>query len=618
MRKQLLFIMLLAIQANAQQEPEPSSALEEMVIQSNRLHIPISEQNRNITVITADEIQKLPAKTLNEVLSYVAGVDLRQRGPFGTQADISIDGGSFEQTLVLINGIRVTDAQTAHNTLNLPIPPEAIERIEILRGPAARIYGINSLTGAVNIVTRQPKNNGIFAHAFAGSNFKKDKEGNGELFNGRGIQLGGSYTAAKHAHQLYGSHESGSGYRYNTAYHNNKLFYQGEIVPNEFNKIDVLAGWANNSFGANGFYAAPGDKESQEVVNTTLVSVRSRHRLSDRFTLSPQIGYRYNYDDYRYFRHDLSKARSQHYSNSVTAEISGNYQVNFGEFGFGTEARYEQISSSNIGDHERENYGLYGEFRTRQIPRVDLTLGAYINYNSVFGWQLFPGIDVSYALQQDLKIVFNTGTSQRIPSFTDLYLDQRPGNIGNAALSPETAYQVEGGIKFNRNAWETKAIVFYRGIQDFIDWTRETTDVPWQANNVGKLKTTGLNASVVYTLEQETSRWKIGVSYTYLNPEMETNHEKSSKYRLENFKHQLVNTIGFTKNNWSLLLANRFNQRISSKDYFISDVRASYQHKQFNYYIDFQNIFNKTFIEAGAVPMPGRWFSAGIKFNTIL
>src|SRR5690606_5331452 len=148
-------------------------SLNEVLIQGNRLQIQLSEQNRNVDVLTAEEIQKLPARSINELLTYVSGVDIRQRGPFGTQSDISLDGGSFEQTLILLNGIKITDQQTAHNTLNLPVPTEAIERIEILRGPAARVYGINSLTGAINIVTKSPAASAIFANVFAGTNFKK-------------------------------------------------------------------------------------------------------------------------------------------------------------------------------------------------------------------------------------------------------------------------------------------------------------------------------------------------------------------------------------------------------------------------------------------------------------
>jgi len=412
MKRAILCALFLPFVMQAQ---ENENTLDELIIQNNRISIPFTEQNRNVSVITAEEIKVLPAKSINELLTYVSGVDIRQRGPFGTQADVSIDGGSFEQTLILLNGVRISDHQTAHNSLNIPIPTEAIERIEILKGPAARIYGVNSLTGAINIVIKRPTENSFYANAFAGTNFKKDKEETNEMFNGRGMQLGFTLAKEKFQQQLFGSHESGSGYRYNTAYHNNKVFYQADFQANDNNNFNLLAGYANSNFGANGFYASPGDKEAKEIVQTIMFAVQSKHRLSDNFVLLPQIGYRYNYDDYRYFRHKLDVAGSQHYSNSLNAQLNANYQVNYGEFGFGVEGRYEQINSSNIGNHERENFGFYAEFRTREIENIDFTIGAYTNYNSVFGWQVFPGLDFSYLIQSDFKFIASAGTSQRIP-----------------------------------------------------------------------------------------------------------------------------------------------------------------------------------------------------------
>src|SRR5690606_16989330 len=229
--------------------------------------------NRNIQVIDRQQIDAMPARSINELLSHVGGVDIRQRGPFGTQADISIDGGSFEQALILVNGIKVLDAQTGHNGLNLPIPTDAIERIEIIRGPAARVYGINSLTGAINIVTRKPAGAGVSAHVYTGSGFKRDTANNDALFNGRGVQVGATVAGKAGRHSLYGSHESGNGYRYNTAFRNNKVFYQGDVATHDTDALSLMGGYVSNGFGANGFYAAPGDKESREIVQTVLAAI---------------------------------------------------------------------------------------------------------------------------------------------------------------------------------------------------------------------------------------------------------------------------------------------------------------------------------------------------------
>ena len=149
-------------------------SLNEISVQGNRIQIPFSKQNRNVTIIDEAIIASLPVKSVNELLFYVGGVDVRQRGPWGTQADIRLDGGTFDQTLILLNGIKITDPQTGHNMMNLPVSLNTIQRIEVLKGAAARIYGINALNGAINIITKQPGQNGMEWNLYAGSSFKKD------------------------------------------------------------------------------------------------------------------------------------------------------------------------------------------------------------------------------------------------------------------------------------------------------------------------------------------------------------------------------------------------------------------------------------------------------------
>ncbi|MEC4112515.1 TonB-dependent receptor [Myroides pelagicus] len=591
--------------------------IEEIVIYNQRLQLPSTLKNRNITIIDQQVIKQLPVSSVNELLSYSAGVDIRQRGPFGTQADLSIDGGSFEQNILLLNGQKISDPQTGHNSLNIPIPLEAIERIEIVRGPSARLYGVNSLTGVVNIVTKNPKKDGVFAHLYGGTNFKKDKENDhGEVYNGRGIQVGGTLVGKKSNHMLFGSHDSSNGYRYNTAFHNNKAFYQGNFIPNENNSIMALGGYARSSFGANGFYAAPGDKESKEVVSTTMFNISSRHYLNDRFTLLPSVAYRYNFDDYRYFRHNLDRARSRHYSHAITSNLRGEYLTDFAKLSFGGEMRYEEINSTNIGDHSKVNYGLYAEMQKEFFNRLNVNVGAYINYNTQYGWEFFPGIDASYIVNDHWKVLFNAGTASRLPSFTDLYLDQRPGNIGNPALEPERAYQIEIGGKYQKNRFTAEAFAFYRDIDDFIDWIRVDTSNPYQPYNAMKNKTKGVNTKVNYQLGSNASLWNLGLSYTYLDPKIENSDPtKLSKYAIESLRNQLVATVNYSHKNFNATLANRYSERISYKSYWVTDVRLNYTLDKYNMYIDAQNIFDTTFIEAGAVPMPGRWFSVGVRYN---
>ncbi|MFD1770557.1 TonB-dependent receptor plug domain-containing protein [Sphingobacterium suaedae] len=595
---------------------QDTTNIREVIINQNRLQIPFSKDNRNIEILTAAQIKQLPVKNVNEALGLLNGVDLRQRGPFGTQADVSIDGGSFDQTLVLINGAKVSDPQTGHHNLNLPIPLDAIERIEVLRGPAARIYGVNGLTGAINIITKTITQTGVQANVYTGSSFKnRDEEQKNGVYYHAGTQLGVSWHQKEHQHQLFYAKDKSNGQRYNTASNAEKLYYQGNLDIDSRNSVTWLGSYLYNSFGANGFYAAPGDKESQEIVETVFGSLSSKHQLSERFYLSPRISNRYNEDDYRYYRHDLSKARSRHYNNSLSLEVNSRLQTSIGDIGVGIESRLERINSSNMGDHKRDNHGAYAEFRTEQIQNLDLNIGAYVNYNSQYGWQIYPGFDLGYALSDQWKIVVNAGSSQRIPTFTDLYLNQRPGNIGNPNLLSEDAWQAEGAIKFQNEHIIGHMGYFHRRIRNFIDWVRADANEPYQPFNMGKNQVNGIHMNLLYHLQVQEIRYGINVGYNYLEPTIKQAEELTSKYQLENLKHQTKLLLTAQHNNWTLGLTNRFNQRISDKSYLLMDARFGLEFQAVSVYADAQNLFDVTYIESAAIPMPGRWYSVGVKYR---
>jgi len=599
-----------------------TTALTEVIINQDRLQIPFSKQSKNIQILTQDDLQRLPNRSINELLANIPGVDVRQRGPFGSQADISIEGGSFEQTAILLNGVKITDPQSAHHNMNLPVPLEAIDRIEIIRGPASRIFGINALTGAINIVTKKIESNQISAQVYGGSSFKNNVQTNSGKYYGKGVQLGSQFKTQKTSHGLYFGHEDSNGQRYNTSSKNNKLYYDGTYLPNETNQLKANFGYIDNEFGANGFYASPNDKEAYEQVKTAFASLQSKHQLTPVLSVSPRLSNRYNEDEYWYMGRETAKGRSKHYSNVFSADINTALEQSYGTFGLGLESRFERITSTSIGTHNRENYGGYLEFKTEAINKLMINTGAYINYNSKFGWQVFPGIDLGYDITEHWKLVFNAGSSQRIPSFTDLYTNQT-ANIGNPDLTSENAYQIEGGIKYFSKRIIVQAGYFHRKINDFIDWqkiasnTGSGTVIPWKPTNIGKNKMEGLNASFRYNINDPSAstRYFTTISYNYLNPNVTIAEGMLSKYAIESLRHQVIVNFTINHKNWMLTTANRFNERISYKSYFIADLRASYQLQDLNIFADIQNIFDKSYIEAAAAPMPGRWFSVGAKYT---
>jgi len=617
MKKLLIVIGAFAtLPVFAQKDQTLSNDLDDVIIQGNRIQTPFSQATRDIQIITQQQIEQLPVRSVNEVLSYISGVDIRQRGPFGAQADISIDGGTSEQTLVLLNGVKLIDAQSAHNMMNIPVPLSAIDHIEILRGAAARIYGINALTGAVNIVTKTENHPSLTVDLQAGSSFKDKEKGDGDgIYGGGSAELTGTFGSKKINNLIAASHDDYNGQRYNSASKATRLFYSGNYNIDSNNTIQAMAGYARSHYGANGFYAAPGDVNAAEIVESSVFSLSSRHRFGN-FMLSPRISDRYGEDDYRYFKDDLNTARSLHYTNALMLELNGTLSTGIGTFGLGWESRLEKISSSNIGKHDRDNHGAYAELRTNIGAKLEGTLGAYANYNTDYGWQVYPGVDLAYLLDTHWKISASIGSGERIPSFTDLYLNQLPGNIGNEDIQAESAWNYEGNIQYNKKRLKVQAGYFYRVISDFIDWVREDESAPYSPINFGKNKIQGIYGRIQQNFDLGNKQ-TVGyhLTYNYLHPIIDRSTDLQSKYTLESLKHQFIAGMNYSIDHFSLQLENRLLKRELAEAYDVADIRTSYQLKKALLYFEVNNLFDAQYTEAGAVPMPTRWFGLGVKFR---
>ena len=187
------------------------------MISSPRIEIENTDNSISVLTISREEIQKSTATNVSELLQQIAGLDIRRRGAEGMQADLYIRGGSFDQTLLLIDGIKVEDPQTGHHTMNMTLPLEVIEKIEIIKGSASRIYGQNAFTGAVNIITKKEIKNELSI----------------ELSNGSFDQKRGSFTIQKELKNsdiLFNySRKESEGYRYNTDYENDEFFIKSNF-----------------------------------------------------------------------------------------------------------------------------------------------------------------------------------------------------------------------------------------------------------------------------------------------------------------------------------------------------------------------------------------------------
>nr|WKN34235.1 TonB-dependent receptor [Tunicatimonas sp. TK19036] len=611
MKKYLLLgiAFIIHISLIAQQDSTRTIQLADVVISENRMQTPFSESARSIHLITRETIETTPAQSVNELLSYVPGVDIRQRGPAGVQADLRIRGGTFEQVLVLINGVKVSDPQTGHHLLNLPLDRNNIERIEVLKGPGARVYGQNAFAGAINIVTKVPEKKLVNAGAYGGA------------FNTFGGHAGIALPGKVYGQYISASHDRSDGYRSNSDYQTTNLFYQS-YTKLKGGTINLLGGHTLRDFGATGFYVP--ESEEYEEARTSLVSVDYDTKIQ-QWSLRPRLYWRRNHDDYIYIRSNPSAFMNVHTTHVGGAEVNATRHNAWGLTGLGVEFRHERIDSDNfsggtqssaLGKRQRSIFGFFAEHRFYFFDRLDVTPGLYANWYSDYGWNFFPGLDASYDISNEWKAFANMGRSFRIPTYTDLYY-AGPNNIGNDQLQPEKAWTYEGGLKyFGQHIWG-QVNYFYRDGSQLIDWVRSNADQPWQPQNFYNVATQGVETEISGQFAKESWVKTASISYTYLTADLGNTEGVESRYALDHLNHQFIASLSHRI--WDNIYHSvrlRYLNRMTQADYWVLDNRLYYQAPNWSAFVEATNLTDTKYTEAGYVPMPGRWLRLG--FNVTL
>lgn len=603
MMKQLLFFsFFLFIGFETWSQNEQTENLNEIILNSERIEIPFYESSRTIQLITKLDIQNSTATNVADLLQQVAGVDIRRRGVNGMQADLYIRGGSFDQTLVLIDGIKTENPQTGHHTMNMMIPLQNIERIEIVKGPAARVYGQNAFTGAINIVTKKNVETALAANVALGS------------FEQRWYEITGGINLKQSSHQIHYSNVSSDGYRYNTDFKNQNIFLKSKFDTNLV-PIDLVASFMERDFGANGFYASPSFEDQYEETQTSLIGISSKMHKND-FVFKPRLYWSRGQDMYELIRNRPEVYRNLHITNKIGGAVDASYQSNIGTTGFGVDLAQVYISSNNLGKHDRTMFTAFLEHRFLLIQdKLDITPGIAATYFSDFKFHAFPGIDVGYAINDQLKVYGNMGYTYRIPTYTDLYYSS-PTTIGNAELDPESALTEELGLKWNAKNFFLDLAVFYRDSDDLIDYVKENEEDPWQAQNIQNVVTKGIESSFEYHFEANKFDQVLRLGYSYLDDEIKESDFNFSQYSLNSMQHQL--NVAFESQFLSFLkqsLSYRFVERQDGTSYNVVDAKVSGNFKNFELSAVFNNIFNEVYTETNLVPMPEFNYLVGLRYT---
>ena len=627
--------------------------LSDVGVTGSRAPLATSQAARMVTVLSREDIAQAPVQSVNDLLKYAVGVDVRQRGALGSQTDISIRGGTQEQITILLNGINIGDPQTGHNTLDLPCQLEDIVRIEVLEGPAGRVYGTSSLVGAINIVTT--------TDATPSLNLEAGSYGYAKAAFTAALTPSRSPLAS----HLSASYQRSDGYsrsregRLNTGTSGTKAFYQGA-----YDTDGLHVGWnfglTDRGWGSGTFYATPRWKADEQYEHTTKLFANIQADLHQgAFHLLPAVYWQQHRDRYEGY-HNRPDLMPYNYNrcNVYGLRADGYFDSPLGRTAIGAELRNEDLVSGNLGEPLSRHHHIGGTDRDYTLGINRTNISAHLEHNILLrrltvsagfvaaksSWSdmnmtLYPGIDVSYVIPltsrlsspSTVKLFAGWNTSLRLPSFTEMYYKLQ-GYAADPHLKPEEMQALEVGAQLVSPHVQAKATFFHHHGRNMIDWVMDTKlgdDAVWQSVNHTRINTTGLETALTLSLPTSApSAPQLHLSYTYLSQDKRLEDGLVSQYAMEYLRHKLVATVQAPL--WRHLsgrLGVRWQDRVGTyttfegelchyRPYALMDARLAWTQSRFSVYAEASNLLNnRSYTDFGNVPQPGRWIVAGVTWR---
>jgi outer membrane cobalamin receptor len=576
--------------SDSNQTPRKPSAAPEVVIVTGTFEpIPLSESNRSVTAFDTSA-QPFLYNSIVDYLELDPALDLRQREVDGVQADLSIRGSSFEQSLVLLNGLRINDAQSGHHDLDIPLPRDSISRIEVLDGVGSTLYGADAVGGAVNFITTRPTTGEIRARIGFG-NFGFNQQA-----------LTGSYVCGRWSEQLATARDDSSGFRFDRDYRSSAISSETRFK-SPWGETDVLLAGSDRPFGADQFY---GNFPSWERTKSWFASISQT--LGKNTDLA--FGYRRHSDEFVLVRDDPSLYENNHVSQSWEGAVRRRTTIqSHSTVAYGLEADADEIDSNNLGHHSRNHGAGYLNFDVQFWKRVFLSFGTREELFSGGRSEFAPAVAGGVWLGQGVRLRASASRGFRLPTYTDLYYSD-PANLGNPRLKPESAWGFEAGPEWNPGGRLSAELTgFYRRERNDIDYVKYSASAPWQATNIGKLNFTGVEAMFRVRLSHQ----ELTFGYTGLHGNEPPQPGLISKYVFDYPSHNATFAwFGQIKN--VIALRNRvgLTQRFGQDAYPLWDFAVSRIDGRFLPYLQFSNLSNTGYEEIPGVSMPGRSVIGGI------
>ncbi|HEX2922053.1 MAG TPA: TonB-dependent receptor [Bacteroidales bacterium] len=573
-----------------------------------------------------------PVQTIYEALRSQAILDVRQRGPFASQSDFGINGGTYDQAQVLLNGINISDPQTGHHNLSLFIDPDVVDRFEISDGPSAIFSGSNPLTGLVNIVTGERRSEAIRFSLMTGQHSLNK------------ISLLASDTTGKLSQSLSISRISSSGYTRNTDFRNTNAFYQARY-DHKKGSSDFQAGFGSREFGANSFYSLKYPNQF-EALTTGLLSIR--YESKTRIKYSPAFYFRGNTDRFELKRNNDSIPFNYHktYITGFIIKIGADNAL--GNTGLILNIRDEKIISNVLGNSRITPLripGSDGKYYTNTYSRLNTSLtathsitiksfsltGGIMAYHNTdpgrSGLGFYPSLNATLDINDKTSLFISAGKTMRLPTFTDLFYTS-PVQKGSRYLKAEEALTFNGGLRYNSSIINADISTFTRKGFDLLDWVKDPSpdSLIWRSMNHSEITFSGIESSITITPEESSPLRRMrsfSISYAYLGTDVKRSY-LLSKYAFDYLNHKLTSSIDllifpemhfFTTISWQD--RNSVYQDINGiirpyEPFWLCDMKVLKKIKACTLYAEASNIFNKQYYDYGGIIQPGRWFRVGI------
>lgn len=578
----------------AQQQPAPQLPPVASTVVVLGSPDPVSEGESARSVVLMDtKLHPLTLATPEDYLRSDSSLFLEQRGAGLVQADITLRGGSFEQTLELLNGLRIDDAQTAHHNMDLPVPLGAISNIEVLHGAGSTLYGSDALTGVVDFITATPTIDSLRLRAGVGS-YGENEQG-----------LLGSAVGSRWSESLAGQRAFSTGFMPDRDYRSENASSESRYAT-ALGQTDILLAGSDQAFGANQFY---GDYESWERTKGWYASAQQELGTNT----SAAFGYRRHSDNFILLRYDPAYYANNHVDSSWEAVLRRKDSLGKDTtFFYGLEADGDEINSNNLGQHARNQGAGYVDLDWRAPQRATFSVGAREEVLSGGARSVFsPNLAGSLWVAHVFKLRAAGGYGFRLPTYTDLYYSD-PTTVGNPNLKPESAWSGEAGIDWYPGAKETASLtVFYERQHDAIDYVRANANQKWQASNLTGVRFAGFESAVAW---QPVRNQSLRFSWTVLAGAQSAldglQSEYIFNYPVNNASAEWTGVMGE-----GIVAHTRVGvaQRYQQTAYPVWDTSVVRERGWLHPYLRMTNLSNTGYEEIEGVRMQGRAFVGGME-----